>query len=363
MASATGGEFIRNANELTGELDKLLDRTGLTYLLVYQPRKLDRPGQFHRLRVKVNASGARVSTRSGYYEPKPFRAFSPIERVLAAGDLVMGGAAREDVPARLLTAAFAAEAGAAQVPVILEIPGASLIAGEAGDQTGVEIYAYAADANGTLADYLNQTVALDLTKLKGNLEAGGLKFYGTMHLPPGAYTVRSLVRNVSTGRSGVQTATLEVPAIPGDRPFVLPPIFEEAPGRWIMVRGSPRPDAPARAVEYPFAVAGESFIPAALPALRNGEEAKLSLFTYNFGGGSQPAPLEVRAEVVGSDGQGRSAALRLTRESNGEKGGGRKLQMTFKPEGLAPGRYALKVAVADGASRRSAESFGLFEVK
>jgi VWFA-related protein len=363
MASETGGEFIRNANELTGQLDALLERTGLTYLLIYQPETLEKPGQFHRLRVKVKASGARVAARSGYYEPKPYGAFSPIERVLAAGDLVTSGAGKEDVPARLLAAAFPAGAGLSQVPVILEIPGGPLLAQDAGGQTSVELYAYASDATGTLTDYLTQTMALDLTKLRASLEAGGIKFYGTLHLPPGDYTLRTLVRNANTGRSGNEITRLRVVAIPGEEPVLLPPVFEEAPGRWVMVKGNPRSDAPPRNPEYPFAVGGESFIPAAMPVFQNGQEAKLSLFTYNFGGGAKPLPLELRSEVVAPDGQTRPAALRVATESGGERAGGRKLRAIFKPEGLPPGRYVLKVAVSDSATKKTADSFSVFEVK
>jgi hypothetical protein len=130
-----------------------------------------------------------------------------------------------------------------------------------------------------------------------------------------------------------------------------------------MVKGNPRSDAPPRNPEYPFAVGGESFIPAAMPVFQNGQEAKLSLFTYNFGGGAKPLPLELRSEVVAPDGQTRPAALRVATESGGERAGGRKLRAIFKPEGLPPGRYVLKVAVSDSATKKTADSFSVFEVK
>ena len=362
MAAQTGGEFIRNANQLEGELQRVVDRTGLTYLIVYQPQKLSTPGQFHKLRVRVKTPGAKVSARSGYYEPRPFRALTPVERLLATGDLITGRDAANDIPARLLTAPFAAEAGVAQVPVILEIPGAALLAGDTGDRTGVQIYAYANDPDGKLADYATQDIGLDLAKARAAIEAGGIKFYGTLFLPPGDYTVRALVRNTTTGRSGLQTALVRVPAIPGGPAVVLPPLFQESPGRWVMTKASPRPDAATRPPDYPFAVAVESFIPAALPVLGNGAEARVAVFTYNFSGAGKDEPLRVRSEIVSADGSTRPAGLKLARESAGERGGGRKLLFTFKPEGLPPGRYALKVAVA-GPAGRTAEQAAPFDVR
>jgi VWFA-related protein len=362
MAAQTGGEFIRNANQLQEGLNRVIERTGLIYLLSYQPKKLSRPGQFHKVRVRVKTSGARVSARSGYYEPRPFRAWTPLERILATGDLITGGSEHSDIQAQLLTAPFASDGGVAQVPVILEIPGSALLAGDTGAKSGVQIYAYANDAQGTLVDYVTQEIGLDLSKARSTVESGGIKFYGTLFLPPGDFTIRALVRNAVTGRSGVQVAKVQVPAMPGGPAVVLPPLFEEAPGRWVMTKASARSDAPAHVAEYPFAIGGESFIPAARPVIGNGAETRVAVFTYNFGGGGQGQDLRVRSEIVAADGSARPVELKLARESSVERGGGRKLLFTFKPTGLTPGRYALKVAVA-GPAGKSGESAAPFDIR
>ncbi len=364
MAAATDGDLVRNSNQLSGELGKLEERTALVYLLVYQPRQLSKPGTFHALKVKVKSPGAKVLARSGYYEPRPYRNLSPLERVLAAGDLVTGGARENEITASLLAAAFASQSEAAQVPVLLEIPGGSLLAGDGGgEQAVVQVYIYANDAMGTLTDYIASEMTLDLSKVRSSLESGGLKFYGTLYLPAGRYGIRALVRNGTTGRSGVFSTSFSIPEMPGGAPTVLPPFFEELPGRWLMVRGNPRPDAPPRPSDYPFAVAGDSFIPSALPALSAKAGVQVALVAYNFGAGGKPEPLEVRAEVVGADGKSQPASVTVSRRSDIERGGGRKVVLDFKPEGLAPGRYALRVAVTDPASKKTAESSSPFEVK
>ena len=363
MASETDGDFVRNANRLGPELKTVADRTSLVYLLVYEPKGLAKPGAFHKLKVEVKAPAARVLARSGYYEPRPYASLSPLERLLASGDLVTGGTRGDGIDGHLIAAAFASPAEAAQVPVVLEIPGASLLLGDEGGKTGVQIYAYANDAEGTLADYVATEMTLDLAKTRQSLAAGGLKFYGTLYLPPGDFTVRALVRNSTTGRSGVFTARVTVPGIPGGAPTVLPPFFAEPAGRWVMVRAQPRADAPPREADYPFAVAGEAFIPGALPALANGSESRVAVVTYNFpaGSGPEPSPLQLRAEIVGNDGRARPVELSVARKSDAERGGGRKLLLSFTPGGLPPGRYALKVAVTDPASKATAEAASVFE--
>jgi hypothetical protein len=171
------------------------------------------------------------------------------------------------------------------------------------------------------------------------------------------------VRNGTTDRVGVFSTNFVVPEMPGGAPTVLPPFFEEALGKWVMVRGNPRPDAPARPADYPFAIAGDPFVPSVLPQVSAGAKAPVAVVAYNFGAGAKPEPLDVRAEVVGADGKSRPASVTVSRRSDVERGGGRKLLLDFDPAGLSPGRYALKVAVTDPASKKTAEASSPFEVK
>ncbi len=362
MSAETDGDFVRNANQLGGELQKVAERTSLVYLIVYQPKQLTKPGTFHKLKVEAKASGARVVARSGYYEPRPYTSLTPLEQLLASGDLVTGGSRGDAIGGHLLAAPFASPSGDAQVPLVLEIPGPALLAGNKGEKTSVQVYAYANDATGTLADYLAAEMALDLSKVRASLESGGIRFYGTMYLPPGEYGIRALVRDTATGRSGIATARVSVPKMPGGAPTVLPPVFSAPQGGWVMVRGNPRADAPQHAADYPFAVGGDSFIPAALPSVSNGAESQVAVFTYNFGGGAKATPFQVRAQIVGADGKTQPVELKTIKESDVERAGGRKLLLGFKPEGLAPGRYALKVALTDPDSKTTGSSESAFVV-
>ena len=130
-----------------------------------------------------------------------------------------------------------------------------------------------------------------------------------------------------------------------------------------MVRATPRADAPARTADYPFAMAGESFIPAALPRLDNGADARIAVVAYNFGASGKPAPLAVDLRIVGADGRETPAAAKPEKASDLERGGGQKRLFSFHPSGLPPGRYALRVVVTDTATHASAESASAFDIK
>jgi len=363
MASETDGAFVRNANQLGGELERVAERTSLVYLLVYQPKQLTKPGTFHALKVKVKTPGAKVLARSGYYEPRPYRSLSPLEQLLASGDLLTGGPRENTFPVRVLAAPFPGQGRLAQVPVVLEIPGRPLLTGDAGPKTGIQIFAYATDESGTLWDYVSQEMTLDLERVRPAIEAGGLKFLGTLSLPAGDYSVRTLVRNVSTGGSAVATARVHVAEIPGSAPVVLAPFFQEPAGRWTMVKAGLRPDAPARVAEYPFSVAGDSFIPSVLPVLARTATAQVAVVTFNLGAALRMEPLQVLPEILGPDGKPRKGDVQILRRSDKEREGGRALLLAFTPEGLEPGRYLFKVRVSDRISRRTAEASTPFEVQ
>jgi hypothetical protein len=207
-------------------------------------------------------------------------------------------------------------------------------------------------------------MALDLAKVRASLEAGGLKFIGTLFLSPGEYRLRALVRNGATGRSGVVTTSLTVPEIPGKTPFLLPPLFEETPGRWLVVSAPPRSDSPAGSDEFPFAIGGESFVPSVRTVLSGGAPAPVALVVYNLSTPSaRPGSLGVRAEVVSADARTAPAEVVVSDHSDIERGGGRKMVVQFTPHGLRPGRYVLRLTVTDSASNRTAEASRAFEVR
>jgi VWFA-related protein len=348
MANETGGQLFEDANDLGRQLDRLLDRTSVTYRLVFERSDLKLDGAYHRLRVKAKLpAGARLSHRSGYYAPRPFKDLDPFEKSLLASDGIASAAPRRDLPISVLAAAFRANDHQAYVPVILEIPGGPLLAGRQGGHLSLEIYAYVSDDKGAMRDFFTQTVALEIGKGREALAAGGIKYYGHLDLGPGRYRVRVLVRDSETGRTGVESLSVEVPAWKQGEPELLPPLFFETPGRWLLVRE--RQDGQQATVVYPFTVNGEPYVPAARPSLSAGEDARLCLVAYNLGSGD----LKVDGQVTAADGRlldgGRLAVVERT--ATGIPGVD-KLLATFRPTGLAAGDYVLRVGITDPSTGR-----------
>jgi hypothetical protein len=345
MAKGTGGELYENFNDLSAAMGKMLERTSVTYVLAVQPESVKQDGAYHKLRVELkNGKAGRVIHRPGYYAPRPTAQQNPMERLLSTASGIMSGEESGSVSAAVMVAPFRVSGSeTAYVPVVIEVDGPSLIAGKQGATMPTEIFVYAMDQDGSVQDFLTQTLGLDMAKFEGTLRQSGLKFFGHLELPPGKYTVRTLVRNGNTGAYGLRILPLEVPASTEAGPVLLPPFFPEAPGKWLMIREQGRETK--QNVQYPFMVKDQPYIPSSMPILGSGQETAVSLVGYNLGSGD----VQVRAQIFGADGKEVAPGeMKVLGRETAPGGGPDRLQATFRAPALQPGQYTLRVTLSAG---------------
>ena len=267
LARATGGDVFHNSNGLGREFATVLKRQEVVYVIAFQAPAA-KGGRLHDLEVRlVNVPGARAAYRSGYYESG---AETPLQRTLSNADIIINDIAQSEVRVSAVSAAFPNAGARAQVPIIVEIDGASLLKNAA-----AELYIYAFDQEGVVRDRLYQKISFDLTKVGARLRESGVKYYGTLSLPPGRYAVKTLVRVGENERRGFARTDVVVPRR-GE--MALASFFiDEHPGDWIMVKGTSHDPAAA----YPFAIGGEAFVPSATARPRAGGMRKLAVIVYN----------------------------------------------------------------------------------
>ena len=80
IAEGTGGEYLRNSNDLTAGLVALAGPR-IYYILAFAPKEIHKDGQFHELKVSLarRVRGVRIRTRRGYFAPKEGETFSAAE--------------------------------------------------------------------------------------------------------------------------------------------------------------------------------------------------------------------------------------------------------------------------------------------
>jgi len=258
LSRPTGGEVFQNSNDLKNNFGRMLHAQEVVYVLAFQGPSVSF-GRYHDLKVKlVNAQG-RVNYRPGYYESG---GETVAERALTTAEVIVNDIPQDDVHMAAFAAPFPAGDGNSQVPIILDINGADLEKQARGSMGTAEIFVYAFDAEGVVRDRLYQHLSFDLKKVGDRLK-NGLRYYGTLILPPGSYAIKSLVRagepneKKNDEKRGYARTNVIVPK-PGEI-AVLPPIpIDEGP-KWLLVRGTER----GIAASYPFELNGQNFIPSA----------------------------------------------------------------------------------------------------
>lgn len=337
ISRPTGGEVFKNSNDLAEAFARLLKQQEVVYILGFQTKPSGNPGKFHDLKVKVRVvgyAGLRVSHRAGYYEPR--LQVNAVEQILSATDILMNDIPFEEIATSVLVTPFPQKDGNAEVPVIVEISGNGLLNMVPGEMANGELFIYAFDERNSVKDYLFQIFSLDLARVRGALKDSGLKYYGILSLPPGDYTIKTLVRVAESGLNGFTRTRLHVPGY--GEPTILPPLLFEDPGRWILLRGVSKAGGD---IQYPFTLGEESFIPSVRPKMALGQTYRLAMFTYNL-----PAEeMELIVRLEGADGTHRNPALKLLGRTTDGENGAQKLLLAFTPTELAPGDYSLHLSV------------------
>ena len=255
ISRPTGGEVFQNSNDLKNNFSRMLRAQEVVYVLAFQAPS-GNSGKYHDLKVKLVNAGGRVNYRAGYYE---HGGETSTERTLTTAEVIVNDIPQDDVHVAAFAAPFPAGNGNSQVPVILDINGADLMKEAHGNMAGAEVFVYAFDDEGVVRDRLYQRLTLDVRKVGDRLKSG-VRYYGTLVLPPGSYAIKSLVRagepakNESEKRGYTRTNVI----VPKEGAIaVLPPIpIDDAP-KWVLVRGSDR------GLAYPFELNGQIFIPSA----------------------------------------------------------------------------------------------------
>jgi VWFA-related protein len=286
LSRPTGGEVFQNSNDLHADFDRLLRQQEVVYVLGIHTTD-NVPGTFHNVSVKLlNAPpGSRAVSPAGYYERGRV---TSVERALTNAQIIVNDIPQSDLRVNVLAAAFPSIGGKpAQVPVIIDINGADLMRETGTVIGGADVFIYAFDTAGIVRDRLYDRVTIEVAKVGDKVRASGIRYYGTLMLPPGSYAVKALVRTGDPDRGaseaiekrGYARVNINVPA--EGQIAILPPIPIDEDAKWLLVRGNRVDNA-----EYPFEYGGRTFSPTATADMSAGPR-RVAVFIF----GAHPADL------------------------------------------------------------------------
>jgi VWFA-related protein len=335
VSRPTGGEVFENSNDLHADFQRLLRQQEVVYVLGFHTSD-NLPGAFHNVSVKlVNVPpGSRAVYAAGYYERGRV---TSVERALTNAQIIINDLPQTDLRVNVLAAPFPPSGGKpAQVPVIIDINGADLMRETGTIIGGADIFIYAFDTAGVVRDRLYDRVTIEVAKVGEKVRANGVRYYGTLMLPPGSYAVKALVRtgdpelgaSEALEKRGYARVNINVPY--EGQIAILPPIPIDEDGKWLIVRSNRGDNA-----DYPFEYGGRTFSPTATADLSAGPR-KVALFVF----GARPADLTFetrpRTNVLGvTEGNGATKAILQLDAADGATA----LDVTVFKKGIAAGQH------------------------
>jgi len=222
LAQQTGGFFIRNTNDLNGGIKRVLKDQESYYLIGFVPEstfKRDKLRGFHNLKVKVTRADVHVRTRSGFFGITD-EADKPLQKTF--GQTLLAALTSPfdtgDVGLRLTSMfGFDPQKGPF-VSSLLHIDANDLtFAQEANGQrkAAFEVAAYTFGDNGRVVDQSIRSYVVNMTEreYEHTLKTG---IFYRVNLPikkPGAYQLRTAVRDSASLKLGSANQFIEVPDI------------------------------------------------------------------------------------------------------------------------------------------------------
>lgn len=194
MTGATGGKYFGNINRYAEHIGRIQNLTGCYYVLGYPvDEKWD--GAFHAIKIEVARPGCEVHAQRGYFNPKPFREYSELERMLHLVDLALNEEPVYQTPVRFTVERRPCPSeGTSNLCISAGLPLEKITEVIQGR---VEIVSLVFDEDGNTIDLKRQEwTSAELLKMKAPHEA-------EFKLAPGAYECRVIIRNMETGRGAV----------------------------------------------------------------------------------------------------------------------------------------------------------------
>lgn len=227
LAEETGGISIRNTNDLSGGLKKMLDAEQGYYLIGYHPNEETfdpKRSRFNKLTIKVKRSGLKVRYRSGFFGVKDEDTLpaAPVTRAeqLARAIAAPFGSGGLDVR---LTSLFANDATSGSfMRSLLHVDASKLTFTEEPDgwrKVVFDIMAVTFGEGGAIIDEISRT---ENVRLRGEtyrqIMQNGFDYIITVPIKkPGAYQLRTALRDTATMRIGSASQFIEVPDLNKNR--------------------------------------------------------------------------------------------------------------------------------------------------
>ena len=223
LSQQTGGFLIKNNNDLSGGIRRVVEDQKGYYLLGYRPDGATFDRRYHRISVKVKRPGLKVRTRTGFFgvrdeETRPVRRTRE-QQLFAA---ITSPFASPDVRLRLTTFFGNTAEEGSFMRSMLYLDGNDVKFSKEPDgkyKAVLDVVGVTFGDNGRVIESLDRIHTLTMPEdAYRRVLRQGITY--TMNVPikkPGAYQLRMAVRDTATERTGSASQFIEVPDLKKNR--------------------------------------------------------------------------------------------------------------------------------------------------
>ncbi len=224
LAADTGGKALLDTNDLTLGMVQAQRDISSYYILGYYSTNPAQDGKYRRIAVRIAGQPrAKLDYRSGYFAAKSFHDFTGSDKERQLEEALLLGDPITDLPVALEVDYFRRAADRYIVPVAVKVPGSAIQLARSRDaeKTRLDFIAQVRNAKGGIVASLRDHIEV---KLKGTAAAEWnrrqLQYDSAFTLPPGAYSIKFLVRENETGRMGTFETGFEVPDLAAEKSYL-----------------------------------------------------------------------------------------------------------------------------------------------
>ena len=210
VASATGGRFIKNNNDLSGALEALAAPPEVSYTLGFVPSR-DPDDTYHNLKIQVeNGRGYEVNARKGYFAGKAKPSTEPAQRRI--DDAVLSATEISEIPTTVrVTLPPPKTPGPIVVKVSVDARHLRFLKKSGRSMQELTFVTVLENGSGEYLAGKQAVMDLALTPPKlASMEATGIKAVMSFAAPPGKYSIRSVVREAGENRIAATSARFEI---------------------------------------------------------------------------------------------------------------------------------------------------------
>jgi VWFA-related protein len=343
LAEETGGFLIANTNDLRAGFERIETDMRNYYLLTYVPSNDDFDGAFREIQVKVKRPGLNVHSRRGYL------AVRETSGLPVASHEAPALAALDRTPVPNAFPVFSAALGFPErarphlLPLVVEVSTANITFQPSTDGTEYRsdftVLVRFKDGANQVIDKLSQRY--EVTGPIGAIDKarqGQIIFYRQPELPPGVYTMETVVYDALSEKASVRFRTIEQPDVSPD---------ELRLSSLMLVSRGEKVPADQQPSDNPLFVGDMLLYPNLGAPLKNGADGELAFFFTAYPGGGTSTDLTGTIELL----QDAKVVARAPMTMAPADAEGRVQQVSRLPIGsLNPGRYQLRVVVQQGTA-------------